>query len=273
VHIEEQRWMPLAPNCADIDAAGYPTGEGVGLAKHFSTTEHLPINVSDAGYACFVRKSCTEFAPYSEAHDYGGPSLVAKTPDTAFGGQGARVISVNYNLADAFVYLMVPNYGAPAHSWWWSGSGGATAAQLADVLQGRAWGNFKHDNITKKIVSVVRSRVDGKFRFVLNKVEPGDAWWWGYGASIDNIKAVLNGDAWASFAKDGIEKRLVQLKRHAKGNWTFLMRPRNSLGWAWYPSIDSVSLVAEAKKNNHRVISIEPLEHANPCSAVTVQNL
>src|SRR5262249_19447095 len=68
----------------------------------------------------------------------------------------------------------VANYGAAAKAWWWSGFAGATGAQVADVLNGKAWpaGGFKQDNVKKRLVAIERSRVDGRFRFVLNEAKP-----------------------------------------------------------------------------------------------------
>jgi hypothetical protein len=88
-------------------------------------------------------------------------------------------------------------------------------------------------------------------------LKPGEAWWWGYGASIANITSVINGEAWADFKADGTEKRLVSLKRHTKDNWTFLMVPRNGVGWWWYPKISFDDLLANAKTHNARIIDLE----------------
>jgi hypothetical protein len=161
---------------------------------------------------------------------------------------------------------LVPNYGTAGRKWWWSGPGGATAAQLTDVINGKAWGNFKKDNIKKKIVALVRRQQDGRFRFVLNEWKPGEAWWWGNGATIANIKSVLNDEAWASFRKDAIDKRLVMLKRHAHGNWTFVMLPRDGLGWAWYPKIAVPDSLSQAKANDHPVIGLHryDLQQSSP---------
>ena len=105
--------------------------------------------------------------------------------------------------SEDLVVVAVPNQGSAWRKWWWSGSAGATAKQLTDVINGKAWpaGKFKQDNIPKKLVALARSKLDGKFRFVVNEWKPGEAWWWGYGASIDNITAVLKGEAWADFRR------------------------------------------------------------------------
>ncbi|MDP9223431.1 MAG: hypothetical protein M3P18_06170, partial [Actinomycetota bacterium] len=62
--------------------------------------------------------------------------------------------------------------------------------------------------------------------------------------------------AWLTAALPPRRVRLVFLKRHAKGNWTFLMVPRNGLGWSWYPKISLADLISNATKNIQRVISL-----------------
>jgi hypothetical protein len=309
--IEKQRWEPVPAACVPVvdeaffpgaagayrftDAASgdaHPTWDGFveeGLKQFVFDHESGPAGPPICG--CYMAKSCTEYASYEDAWARGwgktGADIVAKMK-SAFDGKGARILDIDLsaNFPDPppsggtahMSVIFVPNYGPAARAWWWSGSAGATAAEVASVLNGKAWpaGKFKNDGIKKKLVAIERGS-DHKFRFVMNKLKPGEAWWWGYGASLDNITAVLNGNAWADFKKDKIEKRLVSLKRHAPGNWTFIMVPRDGLGWVWHPHIDSIKdLQAEATKNNQRIIDLEfhdPTPTDLQVSAVLVQNI
>jgi hypothetical protein len=241
---------------------------------------------------CYLAKACTQYAAYPRAWTtflaWSGDEVVAKL-NGAFGGKGARIVDLDLrggfpdapsgDLPNGVNVTAVANYGPAAKAWWWSGFAGATASQVTDVINGKAWpaGNFKQDNIKKRLVAIERSRWDGKFRFVLNEWKPGEAWWWGHGASIANITSVLNGDAWADFRADGIEKRLVSYRRHADDNWTFLMVPRNGLGWWRYPKIDFDALLVAAKSHDARIIhldqwGIEKGDDFGPFSAILVQN-
>jgi hypothetical protein len=296
MHIEEQRWAPVAARCTPALMPVEVSGTGVGwLHGPPSSPEDGSVDFGfrfdqgDYFYWCYLALACTEFASYlptfhtlEEDPTGAVPGTINDGLATASEGKAARLIDMKYLVlnieagvpAFRLSAIVVPNYGPAARKWWWSGSGGATAAQLTDVINGKAWGPFKHDNIKKRLVSLDRSPLDGKFRFVLNEWK-GEAWWWGHGASVDNIKSVINGEAWAKVPKDGIEKRLVSLKRYAKGNWTFLMVPRNGLGWSWHRKISIPDLLTYAKQYNERAISIHYLDPSNKAdyvSAVLVQN-
>lgn len=307
MHIEEQRWAPLPSSFTPASGGNHPVPEGVGLEfglpGPYGANELLVAIGNSAGqsppagrYFLHLARSFTEFASYSffdsaEVVNFAGgwvygPTVGDEKPGRpidlthSYQGQQLSPTLVAYSM------ISVANSGTAARKWWWSaGPDGATAAQLADVINGKAWsaGEFKKDNIKKKLVALSRNKLDGTFRFILNEWK-GEAWWWGHGASIANITSVIKGEAWADFRKDGIEKRLVLLKRHAPGNWTFIMVPRDGLGWAWYPKIQLDQLISKAQANKHRVIAISPwalpdpqlgsihetLE--DPVSAVTVQN-
>ena len=297
MHIEEQLRGPLPTSCTPLWPGANPLlTEGVGLLIEPFPDKPVGIMRVATGYwehyYLYVAKSCTEFASDAYPREwweglagYGWPSFVHH-------GAAFRPIDVaeSYQFPDpndptaevVHEHILMPDFGAVKRKWWYSGNNpGATAAELTDVINGKAWaaGHFKNDNIKKKLVCLARSKLTGKFRFILNEWKPGDAWWWDYGASINDIKTILDGGAWASFRKDGIKKRLVLLRRHADDNWTFIMVPENGLGWVWH------HLVSEAASYNHRIISIAPFELpdpasgdvynatvADPVTAVTVQN-
>ena len=298
MHIEEQRWAPVSAACAPAPQTGTePEGVGFSESAIFGPNILLPFDFASPYWMCYLATSCTEFAPasYSEASPFvdfpfstdviwrDKPSHDVDAEIPTFWGKGrpGRIINLDYFGGDfgELTVTIVPNWGQAARKWWWSGTKRATVGQLTDVINGKAWGPFKQDNVKKRLVSLERSRLDGKFWFVLNEWKPGEAWWWGHGAAAANITSVLNGESWADFRKDGIEKRLVSLKRHAQDNWTFLMLPRSGLGWAWHPKISLDDLISEAKKNDQRVISLAPWDltgqkysRSDPFSAVLVQN-
>jgi hypothetical protein len=291
VEIERQRWYPVSEDCVQTFGA-FGWTELIALQPPFPnlTTvvfRHVvhPVGVPEAG--CYLLQSCTQYANYPEAWAFASAETNAKlvaSVNDAFGGKGGRVIDVDIRRLGfgsaggvqehGLRLVIVPNYGPAARAWWWSGTTGATADELADIINGKAWpaGNWKQDGIKKKLVSLARGK-DGKFRFVLNEWKPGETWWWGYGASLDNIAAVLNGQAWATFKADKIEKRLVSLKRHGKGNWTFLMVPREGLDWWWWPDKSMKDLAAFAEANNARIIDLDEWNYPHMTfSAVLVQN-
>jgi hypothetical protein len=292
---------PLPPgSILDPDPGG--SGVGVGFLKDLPVDSFLPFQCEGGaapGYICYLGSSCTEYASYPQVWDVDVsqpyiPGYSVETPFTqklamAFEGKGARIIDLDFYYGDAalagadhdLAALFVPNYGSAERKWWWSRFGTATASELTDVINGKAWpaGHFKQDNIKKKLVALTRSKLNGKFHFVLNEWKPGEAWWWGYGASTDDIKLLLDGEAWADFKKDGIQKRLVLLKRHGPDNWTFIMVPRSKLLWDWHENISIKDLVNAAKAANQRVISLEawplppdPADFNTPFSAILVQN-
>jgi hypothetical protein len=319
--IEQQRWAPVAAQCApDLNIAEMGSN-GWSKARRGAVGWIMGIPPVNTPYSqwqdwlelgekmlffdyekwftgaspmagCYLAKSCTQYATYPRAWTtflaFSGQEVLSKL-NAAFDGKGVRIIdldlrggfpqSPNPDWPDGVYVTAVANYGAAAKAWWWSGFAGATGAQVADVLNGKAWpaGGFKQDNVKKRLVAIERSRVDGRFRFVLNEAKPGEAWWWGYGASIANITSVLKGEAWADFKADGIEKRLVSYRRHAGDNWTFLMVPRNGLGWWWFPKIEFDDLVAAAQKHGARIIHLDQWgiasgEDFSSFSAILVQN-
>jgi len=309
MHLEEQRWAPVAAACAPpipVTDTWYVPGEAGVYGwisfepqpdKFWPPETFLQFELGRPAIGgspwcgCYLAKSCTEFAAYPKTawrffYGANGAAVNAAVQESGFGP--ARFIDLDLDpggdvqsgvlTKENLSVVAVPNQGSAWRKWWWSGSAGATAKQLTDVINGKAWpaGNFKQDNIPKKLVALARSKLDGKFRFVVNEWKPGEAWWWGYGASIDNITAVLKGQAWADFRNDGIEKRLVLLKRHGKDNWTFIMVPRNGLGWAWHPYTDITSLRSEATANDQRVIALNISEPwpswGYTLSAILVQN-
>jgi hypothetical protein len=317
MHIEEQRWAPLPASCTPKPysleiAAGVHVPEGVGFCvvpmdEPILYNGQFPTALAGGGLTwAFVARSCTEFASYPAGtvpHGKGISHLAyvsgngwptpmpPPTVDVEHPKPG-RPIDLTHVYPGGgkvgYRWLVVANSGAQARKCWWSANSpnGASAAELTDVINGKAWaaGGFKKDNIKKKLVALSRSEVDGRFQFIVNEWKPGEAWWWGYGASIANITSVINGQAWADFRKDGIEKRLVLLKRHGPDNWTFIMIPRNGLGWGWHPKISLTDLISIAQADNHRVIGISKSvlpdlqqgetgdDRDEPFSAVLVQN-
>jgi hypothetical protein len=292
MHLEEQRWLPVAASCTP-SWGSVPEGVGLNDWPKPGSADFLVYNWGDGWRYCFTAKACTEYASYPNPSSMetswgldqpdlpGDPnSWISKALNIG----PTRMISLNHgywqNWSGASLNVtFVANDGPAARKWWWSGFQGATAAQLSDVINGKAWGHIKKDGVKKRLVGISRSKLDGKFLFILNEWK-GEAWWWGYGASIANITSVINGKAWADFPKDGIEKRLVSLKRHKGGNWTFIMVPRNGLGWSWHPKITADDLVAYAKKYNQRVIAVTAWDDAykqqpspaDRLTAVLVQN-
>lgn len=284
MEIERQRWDPLPKNLV-------PGPGGFGWSTPFLGTSVYDLEEeweeeeglflfdleSNGGElaGAWMKKAGTEFASYLHSWKLfqGSSDDVAFAVENVFEGKGGRILDLDITYRDGHQLLeviLVPNFGAAARAWWWGT--GATAQDLADVVNGKAWGDFKADKVKKKIVSLDRA-ADGRFAFVLNEAKAGEAWWWGFGASVGNITTVLNGGAWASFKADKVEKRLVSLKRHARGNWTFLMVSRNDVGWWWYPSTTWDELAANAAKHEARLIDIERYgSSVDLFSAVLVQN-
>jgi hypothetical protein len=296
MHIEEQRWAPMPKSCIDPQLPGWwlPKGsryteaqsgafivdeamvkpgpqldDGITPESDFvltslsGATKPGPWENTGPWGGCYVAKSCTEYASYEKGSHvvWGTQDDILSALKTAFGGKGARILKLELVFGGPpLAAILVPNYGPAARAWWWSGEAGATAAQVNDVINGRAWGSFPHDNIKKKLVSISRGQ-DGRFRFVMNEWKPGEAWWWGYGASIANITSVINGQAWASFPADNIQKRLVYLRYHTPENWTFLMVPRDGLGWWWKPdtSLETYSgnLFSTASDHHARIFDLQ----------------
>jgi hypothetical protein len=284
MEIERQRWEPLAKSF--IPGPGgfgwsqpYTVGSTYDWEDDMEKEEGLFLFdlESRGGHiaGAWIKKAATEFASYPDSWKLfeGDFDDIGFAVENVFEGQGGRILDVDLTYRDGhqlYDVILVPNYGSAARASWWGS--GASAQNLADVLNGEAWGDFKADKIKKKIVALDRS-ANGRFTFVLNEAKAGEAWWWGYGASIANITTVLNGGAWAGFKVDKVEKRLVSLKRHAKGNWTFLMVPRDGVGWWWYPTTTWTDLAANAEKHNARVIDIERYGNSEDLfSAVLVQN-
>jgi hypothetical protein len=84
------------------------------------------------------------------------------------------------------------------------------------------------------------------------------AWWWGHGATAQNLSDVIKGKAWGAFKADGVKKRLVSVKRYAQGNWTFMMVPwEPGVSWWWWPGKTWQEIGDFAKANNARIIDLE----------------
>ena len=167
MHIEEQRWAPVAATCLPAPRTG-PEPKGVGFGEGWKPPV-VPFDFASPYFMCILATSCTEFASYPEASITTFVTFRDKLSwdldagiSTVFGGKGkaGRILSMDYipGNFDGLLVTMVPNYGAARRKWWWSGTGRATAAQLADVLNGNAWGAFKHDNVKKRIVGSSEAR-------------------------------------------------------------------------------------------------------------------
>lgn len=284
VEIERQRWAPLAKNLV-AGAGGFGWLRPFTVGSTYDWEEDMEkedglflfdLESKDEEIAgAWIRKAGTEFASYPDSWklfsgDFDDIKFAVKN---VFDGKGGRILDLDItyrNFAQFFDVILVPNYGAAKRAWWWGS--GATGQNLADVIDGKAWGDFKADKMKKRIVAIDRG-IDSRFSFVLNEWKSGEAWWWGHGASISNIGTVIDGGAWAGFKADKVQKRLVSLKRHAKGNWTFLLVPRDGIDWWWYPTTTWDELAANAKEHNARVIDIERYGSSDDLfSAVLVQN-
>jgi hypothetical protein len=174
------------------------------------------------------------------------------------GGKG-RVIDIRHSSDDPDLpinAIVVPNSGSVERKSWWGHD--ATAQEISHALEGKAWSGHAADGIKKKIVSIDRAP-DGRFLFVLNELAPGDAWWWGFGASLADVEAVFEGKAWADFKADGIKKRLVSLKRFEdKDDWTFLMIPwEPDVAWWLSPALNFHDITKQAQQHHARIISLE----------------
>jgi len=298
MEIEKQRWAPLPAACASAEGGPEGLKPGVGAYGWFQASplsvweevfeneygsrllfdiEYKPAGGAAEGWfaIAYIWKNCTEYASYKDAWKLAGGTGddVAFFVEHAFDGKGARILDLDIHYDNnqlRFSVILVANHGPVARAWWWGW--GATAQNLTDVLNGKAWATFKADNIKKKLVAIERE-ANGHFAFVLNEHKPGEAWWWGFGATVQNITDVLNGKAWATFKADNIEKRLVSLKRFAHENWTFIMVPREGLGWEWFPSKTFAELWDIAMAHNERIIDIERYGSSDDhFSAVLVQN-
>jgi len=194
MEIEKQRWAPLSLPCAQVPGAfdwSQPLGSGGDSWEDvMEEQDHRFLfdveykNGSVAG--AFMPKSCTEYAAYSDAWKmYASGSFDKSVTDNAFTvetgspSKAGRVLDLDiYYDANQLklAVIFVPNFGAAARQWWWSGTTGYTGDELSLALQGKAVKAFKQDNVLKKIVAIDRG-ADGKFRFVLNKLQAGEAWW------------------------------------------------------------------------------------------------
>jgi hypothetical protein len=279
MEIEAQRWFPLSGACA-LTPGGFGWHLLGGYSPSYTSIVESTAGLKDDDFlfdveykgplgllenptewiaGAYLKKSCTEFASYPDSWSLyaGTPNDVASATKHAFQGKEARILDLDvyYDHSQLrFAVILVPNYGPATRKWWWGH--GATAQNLSDVLNGQAWGDIEADKIKKKIVALERDS-NGDFAFVLNELQPGEGWWWGFGASLGNITSVLNGEAWGNFSADKISKRLVSLKRFAAGNWTFIALPKEGHEWWWYPWTTWTDLSENAEKHKARIIDIE----------------
>lgn len=285
VEIEKQRWAPLAGACVTAPGA-FGWSHPLGSTAHEAWWDKAEIEDHqflvhgeyrpDWVAGVWIHKSCTEYASYSDAWVpvTGSEDDISAYLDHGFAGQKGRVLDIcvsTLNPLQPFDVVLVPNYGAAQRAGWWGH--GASEQNLTDVINGKAWGNFKADGIKKKLIAIDR-QPNGHFIFALNQQEPGDRWWWGHGASVENITSVINGQAWASFPADRIKKRLVSLKLFAEGNFTFIMVPwEPGVGFWWYPGIAWTEIVKRATEHNARIIDLRRYGSSNDLfSAVLVSN-
>jgi hypothetical protein len=292
MEIEKQRWAPQPATCVKnvggfgwshpLVSTSHPYWEDVMELEDGRFLFDVEWKFEGAGAeggwvaGAHIQKSCTEYASYPNAWQLaaGTGDDVAFLVKHAFDGKGARILDLDIhydNNFPRFSVILVPNHGPAARAWWWGW--GATAQNLTDVINGKAWANFKADNIKKKLVAIERE-ANGHFAFVLNEHKPGESSWWGFGAAEQNISQVISGKAWASFKADNIEKRLVSLKRFGQSNWTFIMVPREEgLLWDRFWNATWKELSDHAAANNQRIIDIERHGSSDDhFSAVLVQN-
>ena len=130
MHIEEQRWAPVAATCLPAPRTG-PEPKGVGFGEGWKSPV-VPFDFASPYFMCILATSCTEFAVLS-----GGPITTVRHLSRqtvlgprrgdleVFGGKGkaGRILSMDYipGNFDGLLVTMVPNYGAPG------GSGGGRA--------------------------------------------------------------------------------------------------------------------------------------------------
>jgi hypothetical protein len=286
MEIEKQRWAPIPASCVTASGA-FGWSQTLGSTAHeywWDKAEvedhqflvHAEYRSDDWIAGVWLQKSCTEYAQYSDAWVpvTGSADDIGAYLDQGFAGEKGRVLDISVstlNPQQPFNTILVPNYGAAQRGGWWGF--GATDQNIADVVNGKAWGSFPADGIKKKLISIDR-RPDGRFVFALNQLERGDQWWWGHGAGVSNIASIINGQAWGAFSADGIKKRLVSLRQFAEDNFTFIMVPwEPGVGFWWYPAIAWSDLANNATEHHARIIDIRRHGSSNDLfSAVLVSN-
>jgi hypothetical protein len=225
--IEEQRWAPLSASCAPASGGfgwSEPLGDWDDVMEDVDHRLLFHVELMDGKVAgSYLTKGCTEFASYKDAWMLWSGTVddIGFALEHAFDGKGARLLDIRLKAGSSkppYIYnvILVPNFGPAARNWWWGH--GAPMDKLADVLQGKAWKSFKADNIKKKLTSLTR-QPKAKYAFVATETAPGDAWWWGSGATVDDLVKVTNGEHWKSFPEDKIKKRLVSLQARRRWEW------------------------------------------------------
>ena len=281
--IEQQRWDPIAKGCVP-SVGGFGWSNPLGSSQHPSWQDAKELEqgwmLFNAEYrdgwiaGAVIDKACTQFNGYPDAWTVfsSTPQGVEAVRPTAFDGKPGRIIDIDVYYDGIPVpankrhrVIFAPNYGPAYQASWWGH--GATAADLTKLINGQAWANFAADGIPKRIVSIDRE-FDGRYSFVLTKWKPGEAWWWGPGATQQELVNAINGQG------DGIAKRLVALIPHGDGHFTSVLVPwKAGVGFWWKPNATWSQINSLATSTNSRIVDLERYGASNDhYSAVLVGN-
>jgi hypothetical protein len=96
-----------------------------------------------------------------------------------------------------------------------------------------------------RVIDVDEGSQKGWYDAIFVPNDSGKPWWWGHGASMQNLKDLINGKAWGKSKADGIKKRLITLVRRKDHRFIFVLNEWKGESWWWgsgasYGDLDNV---------------------------------